>query len=93
MTRIKHKPCARLWAVFYFDCAVSRIILGMGLANDRRRYIVTSSLIELAYTQCGPRLSFQQQTVNYFTVITVPGISNFQPATLLLSIHLSNKIG
>ena len=32
----------------------SHPILGMGLANERRRYIVTSSLIGWAHAQCDP---------------------------------------
>ena len=37
--------------------AISGIIFGMGSANERRRYIVTSSLIGWAHTNNDPGLS------------------------------------
>ena len=49
------RPVINLVAGYALVLALYRgIILGVGLANERRRYIVTSSLIGWAHTQNGP---------------------------------------
>ena len=60
--------CRQLHALLFSTLMVHRtdpgIILGKGSANERRRYIVTSSLIGRAHAQNDP--SHQQQNVTQF---------------------------
>ena len=51
------------------------VILGMGSANERRRYIVTSSFIGWAHTQCNPCNMNITYTVWIGEVKVAPGIS------------------
>ena len=53
------------WNMHIMPCSKSVIILGMGLANERRRYIVTPPLIGRAYTQIDPCWSMTKFNVQY----------------------------
>ena len=71
------------------DCYAGRTpgvlqgLLGMGSANERRRYNVTSSLIGSAHTQTYPCLT---------TAMVVPDMDILKPGCLALSEHQSQTL-
>ena len=51
-----HIPVSSVYITYirHIHYITAGIVLGMGLANERRRYNVTPSLIGQAHTQTGP---------------------------------------
>ena len=68
-----------------FSRALSRIIMWMYSANERRRYIVTSSLIGLVHTQKNPCLFFSLVICRLFCQkhVSWVGISNHIPQFIM----------
>ena len=57
------------WCAYFLGCTAPRFILGMGSANERRRYDVTPPLIGRAHTQNDPSVLYYLSVLGVTTVL------------------------